>query len=133
MVSFLRQNFPNLSNSPLSAVFQILLFFLFSISAHAGAVVTANPFATTVGMKILKRGGNVIDAGVGIQYVLGLVEPQSSGIGGGSFAIFYHKKSDELYAIDGREKHQKEFHIIFSSSIRDPVEASLTLLQTQLQ
>tara|TARA_B100000035_G_scaffold298660_1_gene292639 strand:+ start:4334 stop:6070 length:1737 start_codon:yes stop_codon:yes gene_type:complete len=107
MVSFPRQNSPNLSISPLSAVFQILLFFLFSMSAYAGAVVTANPFATKVGMKILRSGGNVVDAGVGIQYVLGLVEPQSSGLGGGSFAIFYHKKTDELYAIDGREKAPK--------------------------
>ena len=60
-----------------------------------------------------KKGGNVIDAGVGIQYVLGLVEPQSSGLGGGSFAIFYHKKSDELFAIDGREKAPKRIPLNF--------------------
>ena len=88
-------------------VFQIIFFLLFSESIYAAAVVTANPFATKVGMNILKKGGNVVDAGVGIQYVLGLVEPQSSGLGGGSFAILYHKKSDELYAIDGREKAPK--------------------------
>ena len=62
MVSFLRRNFRNLSISPFSAVLQIILFFLFSESAYAGAVVTANPLATKVGMDILKRGGNVIDA-----------------------------------------------------------------------
>ena len=80
----------------MSAVFQIILFFLLSKSAYAGAVVTANPLATKVGMDILRKGGNVVDAAVGVQYVLGLVEPQSSGLGGGSFSIFYHKKSDEI-------------------------------------
>ena len=118
MVSFPRQNFRNLSISPLSAVFQIILFFLFSEPAYAGAVVTANPLATKVGMDILKKGGNVVDAGVGIQYVLGLVEPQSSGLGGGSFAIFYHKKSDELYAIDGREKAPKRIPYNFFEQYR---------------
>ena len=102
----------------MSAVFQIILFFLFSESAYAGAVVTANPLATKVGMDILKRGGNVVDAGVGIQYVLGLVEPQSSGLGGGSFAIFYHKKSDKLYAIDGREKAPKRIPYNFFEQYR---------------
>ncbi len=102
----------------MSVVFQIILFFLFSESAFAGAVVTANPLATKVGMDILKRGGNVVDAGVGIQYVLGLVEPQSSGLGGGSFAIFYHKKSDKLYAIDGREKAPKRIPYNFFERYR---------------
>ena len=102
----------------MSAVFQIILFILFSESAYAVAVETANPLATKVGMDILKRGGNVVDAGVGIQYVLGLVEPQSSGLGGGSFAIFYHKKSDKLYAIDGREKAPKRIPYNFFEQYR---------------
>ena len=97
----------------MSAVFQIILFFLLSKSAYAGAVVTANPLATKVGMDILRKGGNVVDAAVGVQYVLGLVEPQSSGLGGGSFSIFYHKKSDEIYAIDGREKAPKRIPLNF--------------------
>ena len=80
---------------------------------YAGAVVTANPFATKVGMDILRKGGNVVDAGVGVQYVLGLVEPQSSGLGGGSFTIFYHKKFNEIYAIDGREKAPKRIPLNF--------------------
>ncbi len=97
----------------MSAVVQIILSFLISNSAYASAIVTANPFATKVGMDILKKGGNVVDAAVGVQYVLGLVEPQSSGLGGGSFTIFYHKKSDELYAIDGREKAPKRIPLNF--------------------
>ncbi|GIR49730.1 MAG: hypothetical protein CM15mP58_18270 [Burkholderiaceae bacterium] len=51
----LDKTFAILSISPLSAVFQIILFFLFSESAYAGAVVTANPLATKVGMDIFKK------------------------------------------------------------------------------
>ena len=70
--------------------------------------MTANPLATKVGMDILRKRGNVVDAGVGVQYVLGLVEPQSSGLGGGSFAIFYHKKSmKSTQSMEGK-KHQKD-------------------------
>ena len=112
----------------MSVVFQIILFFLFSESAFAGAVVTANPLATKVGMDILKRGGNVVDAGVGIQYVLGLVEPQSSGLGGGSFAIFYHKKSDKLYAIDGREKAPKRIPYNFFEQYRGSRQGFFSLV-----
>ena len=54
-------------------------------------VVTANPYATDAAFEILKSGGNAIDAAVATQLVLGLVEPQSSGIGGGSFALYYDK------------------------------------------
>ena len=48
-------------------------------------VATANPVASQVGYDILSRGGNAIDAMVGVQLMLNLVEPQSSGIGGGAF------------------------------------------------
>ena len=88
-----RQNFAIYPSVHCQRISNYTFFSIFKI-AFAGAVVTANPLATKVGMDILKRGGNVVDAGVGIQYVLGLVEPQSSGLGGGSFAIFYHKKSE---------------------------------------
>lgn len=66
-------------------------------------IVTANPLATKVGYQILRAGGTAADAAVAVQMVLGLVEPQSSGIGGGAFALYYHKDSDELVAMDGRE------------------------------
>lgn len=66
-------------------------------------VVTANPEATQVGFDILSRGGTAADAGIAVQLVLGLVEPQSSGIGGGGFALYYDAKTHKLSTLDGRE------------------------------
>ena len=71
-------------------------------------VVTANKLATEAGYKILKKGGNAVDAAVTIQFVLGLVEPQSSGIGGGSFITYYDKKTRKIISYEGREKAPKE-------------------------
>ena len=65
------------------------------------AVATANPLATQAGFEILKAGGSAIDAAVAIQMVLTLVEPQSSGIGGGAFIL--HHDGHRIEAYDGRE------------------------------
>jgi gamma-glutamyltranspeptidase/glutathione hydrolase len=65
--------------------------------------VTANPYATEVAYGILKRGGNAIDAAVAVQAALTLVEPQSSGIGGGTFILHWDKQSKKLDTYDGRE------------------------------
>lgn len=66
-------------------------------------VVTAHDEATRVGYEILKGGGTAADAAVAIQLILGLVEPQSSGLGGGGFALYYDKKTNQVYSFDGRE------------------------------
>ena len=66
-------------------------------------VVTANDEATRAGYQVLKDGGSAADAAVAVQAVLGLVEPQSSGLGGGGFALYYDKKSNQVYSFDGRE------------------------------
>ncbi len=66
-------------------------------------VVTANPYASQVGYRVLQEGGNAIDAMVAIQVMLGLVEPQSSGLGGGAFTLFYDAKTKRLHTFDGRE------------------------------
>jgi gamma-glutamyltranspeptidase/glutathione hydrolase len=71
-------------------------------STHA-MVAAANPLAVAAGMRILKAGGSAVDAAVAIQAVLGLVEPQSSGLGGGSFMVFYDAKTRKVTAYDGRE------------------------------
>jgi len=65
------------------------------------AVAAANPLATDAGYQILKAGGSAVDAAIAVQMVLALVEPQSSGIGGGSFLLHYNGKDVE--AFDGRE------------------------------
>ena len=67
-------------------------------------VVTANPLATAAGARILKQGGTAADAMIAAQTVLGLVEPQSSGIGGGAFIVYYDAKADKTLTIDAREK-----------------------------
>ncbi len=66
-------------------------------------VTAANPIAARAGANILKQGGNAIDAMVAVQFVLGLVEPQSSGIGGGAFLVYWDAKNQDLTSFDGRE------------------------------
>ena len=75
-----------------------------AVVKHREMIVTANPLASAAGAKILRRGGNAVDAMIAAQTVLGLVEPQSSGLGGGAFAVYYDAKSDTLTTFDGREK-----------------------------
>ncbi len=65
------------------------------------AVATANPLATQAGYQILKAGGSAVDAAIAVQMVLNLVEPQSSGLGGG--ALLLHFDGQQVEAFDGRE------------------------------
>jgi len=73
------------------------------VVARHWMIVTANPYASDVGANILRRGGTAADALVAVQAVLGLVEPQSSGMGGGGFLIWYDATSGKLTTLDGRE------------------------------
>ncbi|MFB9951074.1 gamma-glutamyltransferase [Rhizobium puerariae] len=66
-------------------------------------VAAANPLAAEAGRDAIARGGNAIDALVAVQAMLGLVEPQSSGLGGGSFLVYYDAASGKLTTFDGRE------------------------------
>ncbi len=78
---------------------------------HSGRVVTskkwmiaaANPLAVRAGAAVLARGGNAADAAVVVQTVLGLVEPQSSGLGGGAFLVYWDAATESLTTLDGRE------------------------------
>lgn len=65
------------------------------------SVAAANPLATDAGYQVLKAGGSAIDAAIAVQMVLALVEPQSSGIGGGAFLL--HAQGRTVEAFDGRE------------------------------
>ncbi len=66
-------------------------------------IAAANPLAVEAGAKILRAGGTAADAMVAVQVVLGLVEPQSSGLGGGAFLVWFDAASGELTTLDGRE------------------------------
>lgn len=66
-------------------------------------VVSANPLATQAGVDVLRAGGNAADAIVAVQTMLGLVEPQSSGLGGGAFLVWYDAASKEITTFDARE------------------------------
>jgi gamma-glutamyltranspeptidase/glutathione hydrolase len=66
-------------------------------------VAAANPLATQAGYQILKQGGSAVDAVIAVQLVLNLVEPQSSGIGGGTFLLHYDAEHKKTEAYDGRE------------------------------
>ncbi|TAA48720.1 gamma-glutamyltransferase [Corallincola spongiicola] len=67
------------------------------------AVATANKHASEAAMAMLKAGGSAVDAAIAAQMVLTLVEPQSSGIGGGAFMLHYDAKEGALTSLDGRE------------------------------
>lgn len=74
-----------------------------AVSGQDYMVATANPLATQAGYDILLAGGNAIDAAITAQLVLGLTEPQSSGIGGGGFLVYYAAADKKVRAYDSRE------------------------------
>ncbi len=74
-----------------------------TVIGHQALVVSAHPLASRAGMSILRQGGTAADAAVAIQAMLTLVEPQSSGIGGGGFMLYWDADKQMLNAYDGRE------------------------------
>ncbi len=75
-----------------------------AFAAKEYMVVAANPYASWAGRNIIENGGSAIDAAVAVQAMLTLVEPQSSGIGGGAFILYWDNKNKVLHTYDGREK-----------------------------
>lgn len=67
-------------------------------------VSATNPYVSSTGYSILKKGGNAIDAMVAMQMTMSVVEPDMTGIGGGTFALFYQKDKDQFLALDGRDE-----------------------------
>ncbi|WP_295813195.1 gamma-glutamyltransferase [uncultured Nitratireductor sp.] len=74
-----------------------------TVQAKEQMVAAANPLAAQAGLDMLRQGGSAADALVAVQTVLGLVEPQSSGIGGGAFLVWYEAASGKVTTFDGRE------------------------------
>lgn len=73
------------------------------VTAKEAMVVAANPLAAEAGMAILRQGGSAADAAIAVQAVLGLVEPQSSGLGGGAFVLWLDGETGKLTTYDARE------------------------------
>src|SRR5881394_2345242 len=72
-------------------------------TANDPFVIAANPLAAQAGLNVLKRGGSAVDSAIAVQAMLSLVEPQSSGIGGGAFMTYYDAKTRHVVVYDGRE------------------------------
>src|SRR3954465_6117854 len=93
------------------AVFATVLFFFVAScaqlrgqeSATRFVVAAAHPLAVDAGYAVLERGGSALDAAIAVQMVLGLVEPESSGIGGGAFLLYWSQSDKTLRTYDGRE------------------------------
>ena len=74
------------------------------VTAQSYMVAAAHPLAAEVGRDVLAAGGSAADAAVAVQMMLNLVEPQSSGIGGGAFAVYWDASEQALQSLDGRER-----------------------------
>ncbi len=73
------------------------------VASRTFMVAAANPLAVDAGYEILRQGGTAVDAAIAVSLVLNLVEPQSSGIGGGALMLFHDGRRNRLSAYDGRE------------------------------
>lgn len=78
-----------------------------TVNSKKYMISTANEMASQVGKQILEKGGNAIDAAIAAQMVLNVVEPQSSGIGGGAFILYYDAKTKTSHYFNGRETAPK--------------------------
>ncbi|MFT7530880.1 MAG: gamma-glutamyltranspeptidase/glutathione hydrolase, partial [Gammaproteobacteria bacterium] len=96
-------NSPVFSNEPVQPESGDQISHKTTVNSNSFMLSAANPLAAKAGHEVLSRGGTAMDAAVAVQFVLNLVEPQSSGIGGGAFLLYWEQASQQLYTLDGRE------------------------------
>ena len=77
------------------------------VIAQNGMVATSHPLATQIGLDILKKGGNAIDAAIAANAALGLMEPTGNGIGGDLYAIVWSAKENKLYGLNASGRSPK--------------------------
>ncbi|MEJ2393539.1 MAG: gamma-glutamyltransferase [Candidatus Thiodiazotropha sp.] len=129
----------SLKKAPVWSLFCLLLFLLSPAQAAkdpaAAAIASAHPLATAAGHEILQQGGNAFDAAVAVSAVLAVVEPYSSGIGGGGFWLLHRASDGYETMVDGRERAplaatrdlylDEAGHVIPNLSINGPLAAGI--------
>lgn len=91
------------------------------------AIASAHPAATEAGMKILREGGNAFDAAIVVSSMLGVVEPQGSGIGGGGFFLLHTAENGRTIFLDARERAPLEAHRDMYLDSKGQVDSKLSL------
>jgi len=91
--------------------------------AKNGIVVSQNRYATRVGLEILEKGGNAVDAAVATSLALGVTEQYHSGIGGGGFILIYDARTGRVTAIDAREKAPAKSHRDMFPGLQDSIKS----------
>jgi len=97
------------------------------VSAGQYAVATAHPLATRAGLEVLKNGGNAFDAAIAVTSVLAVVEPYSSGIGGGGFYLLHQQASNRQVMLDARERAPLKGHRDMFLDAEGKVNSDLSL------
>ncbi|NNE62516.1 MAG: gamma-glutamyltransferase, partial [Gammaproteobacteria bacterium] len=90
--------------------FLCLLGFSQLTAAGDYAIASAHPLATVAGIEVLKKGGNAFDAAIAVTSTLAVVEPYSSGIGGGGFYLLHDQQNDRQVMLDARERAPLKGH-----------------------
>ncbi len=89
---------------------------------RGGAVSTVDPEATHAGLRVLRHGGNAVDAAVAAAATLGVTEPFSSGIGGGGYFVYYDAKSRKVFSLDGRETAPRDMTVTSFLQNGEPID-----------
>ena len=87
----------------LAAIARAMPVDVMPVTAPSGMVVAAHPQAAAIGVEVLKRGGNAIDAAVAISLAVGVAEPYGSGLGGKLMLLYYEAKTKKVFVVDGMD------------------------------